>query len=74
MHYQSTNSGFISVQGILIDTHAFPHLFSYPRLGWIILIISHEIEFVDDVREVVDLLVILQVGHEIIEMPTVSLV
>lgn len=74
MRYQSTNSGFIRVQGILINTHTFPHLLSYSRLGWVILVISHEVEFVDGVREVMDMLLVLQVGNEVREMPIISLV
>ena len=74
MSWQSTNLGFIGVQGILFYTHTLPHLLSYPGFGRVVLIISHKVKFMDGVREVMDVLVVPQVGHKVVEIPTISLV
>jgi len=66
--------GFIAVHGVLFDTHTFPHILPYLGLGRVILVISHKVDFMDCVREVVDVLVVLKVGHEVVEMPIISLV
>jgi hypothetical protein len=72
--FQSTNLGVIVIQGVILNTHTFPHFLSNLGLGRVVLIISHKGELFDRMRKVVDVLLILQVGYDVIEMPAVGLV